>query len=533
MQKIPEKNSTGSLSLNGSPIWPKSRFLLAVAIFLYSFLYKFPATPFFTDGDQSIFLCEAERMFNGDVMYRDFFEFTLPGTQALYAFLFSIFGPYYWIVGATTVVVGVVSAFLLVSISEKIIPNPFSYLPAFLYIFFGFRWFGLDGSHRMFSPIFILLAIWLLMRGKTAFYLMMTGCSLGVASFFTQQRGFVALAAIILFLFIGAKSNRKGWKIFLRQASIISAAFLLSLTAFCLYFVLAAGVDNFFYATLSYPFQFYSYGHPNSFGVYFADLRKVFTIATVSDVLEIGPVVFHAILLPFSTLILLVAFTKTRNRIDWNVWQFPVLIALVGLFLTLSTTAPNQFRLFQISGPSLIVMVWLLSRFELSPPLKRRLFNVVAAGLMLLGAFQAIRMQTNWEFVDLDFPSGKLTMVNSPQAQRYLWLSRNTKPGDYFFEVYEPFVYFPLKLKNPTRFGQIWPSDYTRPEHVAEVITDLELKRPKYILFDNAYLATATHRAVGDHTGPLADFVQNSYFPIGDIYDLDGRPVQIWELKTR
>ena len=533
MHKIPEKNSDSSLSLNSSSAWPKYLFLLAVAIFLYLFLFKFPATPFFTDGDQSIFLYEAERIFNGDVMYRDFFEFTLPGTQALYASMFAIFGPQYWIVGAVTLVIGVATAWLLLNISEKLIARPLCYLPAIIYIFFGFRWFGLDGSHRMFSPLFILLAIWLLMRGKTARYLILTGSSLALASFFTQQRGFVALAAIILFFLIDNRSRREKWSRFLSEISIISGAFLLSLTIFCLYFAVAAGSDNFFYATFSYPYQYYGYGHPNNFSVYFTDLRKVFTISTVSDVIEVGPVVFHAILLPFANLVLLVGFIRKHKTIDWDVWQFPLLIALIGLFLTLSTTAPNQFRLFQISGPSLIVLIWLISRIEINRQIKRRIFQFVATALLLLGAFQAIRIQTNWEFIDLDFPSGRLTMVNSPQARRYLWLAQNTKPGDFFFEVYEPFVYFPLKLKNPTRFGQIWPSDYTRPEQISEVIGDLNVKKPKYILFDNAYFASGTPRAAGDHTGPLADFVQKSYSPIGDIYDLDGRPVQIWELKTK
>lgn len=518
---------------SGSSAWPRYPFLLAVAVFLYLFLFKFPATPFFTDGDQSIFLYEGERLFNGDVMYRDFFEFTLPGTQALYALMFAIFGLKYWIIGAVTIAIGVSTAWLLLKISEKLLAPPLSYLPAVIYVFFGFRWFGIDGSHRMFSPIFILLAIWILMRGKSSLELVLAGCSLAIASFFTQQRGFVVLAAIVVYLFLDRYFSRESLASFFRSTAVITLSFLVLLIALCSYFVFAAGADNFFYATLAYPYKYYSYGHPNNFGVYFIDLNKAFAIESASDVLELAPTVFYAIALPFVNLVLLGAFIKSRKNVDWKTWRFPILIGLTGLFLTLSTTAPNQFRLFQIAGPSLIVLVWLLDRIDISWNVKRRFANAAIGILLLLGSFQAIRMQTHWEFVDLDFPVGKLTMVASPQAYRYQWLSKNVQPGDYFFEVYEPFVYFPLRLKNPTRYSQIWANDYTRPEQVAEVVRNLGDRKPRFILFDNSYLPSATPRASGDHTEPLADFMIQNYSPIGEIYEIDNKPVQIWEINPR
>lgn len=529
MPEITDKNSVDSTQ----PAWAKYLLLLSVAVFLYLFLYKFPATPFFTDGDQSIFLYEAERLFNGDVMYRDFFEFTLPGTQAFYASLFAIFGLKYWVIGAVTIAIGVTTAWLLVRICERLMPSPLSYFPAVLYIFFGFRWFGIDGSHRMFSPVFILLAILLVMKGRTTLSFGFAGISLGIASFFTQQRGFVVVAAIVTFMLLDRAFRKDDWKHFVKSAAVLSSSFAVSLIALCSYFAVAAGPNDFFYATISYPYKYYSYGHPNNFGVYFTDLRKAFAITSATGILELSAVVFHAILLPLANVIVLAVFIRKRKGIDWEKWRFPVLIALVGLFLTLSTTAPNQFRLFQISGPSLIVLVWLFGQLKIGEIAKRRSVHAATAFLILLGAFLAFRMQTHWEFVDLDFPVGKLTMVDSPQARRYQWLSKNVQPGDYFYEVYEPFVYFPLRLKNPTRYSQIWASDYTRPEQVAEVISALTDKKPRFVLFDNGYLASEKPRATGDHTGPLADFIVQNYSPIGEIHEIDSKPIQIWEIKPR
>jgi hypothetical protein len=106
-----------------------------------------------------------------------------------------------------------------------------------------------------------------------------------------------------------------------------------------------------------------------------------------------------------------------------------------------------------------------------------------------------------------------------------------TKPGDIVFEAYQPYIYFPLLLRNPTRYGQIWDSDYTRPEHVAETIADLSAKRPRYILWNNDNNKTPEARSAGDHTAPLAEYLQQNYRPASDIIEIPEGRIQIWELK--
>ncbi len=528
---MPNKSIQITDDLNSPPKWAAYAFLAAVGFFLFLVLFKLPATPFFGDADQSIFLYEAERMFNGDVIYRDFFEFTLPGTQAFYALIFSIFGVHYWIVSVTILIIGVITALLLLQISKHILPSPLCFLPATIYIFFGFRWVGLDGSHRSFSPVFVLLAVWLLLKGKGLRNLAVTGCSLAAASFFTQQRGLVVLAAFITFLFVDKLFNQEKWTAFIKSTAVISLSFAATLAAMCVYFVVAAGPENFFYATVIYPYKYYSDGHPNHFGVYFDEMTRVFAITKIKDIFDLAKVLFYSLALPFVNLALLLIFLEKRKNVDWTIWRGPVLIAMTGLFLTLSTTAPVMARLFPISGFALIMLVWLFYKFGPSWEVKRRFAYASVATLMFFGLFMAIRMQTNWEVAYLDSPAGKLAIVVSPQSERYQWLLEHTKPGEYFYEVYEPMAYFPLRLKNPTRFGQIWPSEYTRPEQVAEAVRDLGQKPPKYILWDNGYLNP--DRLPGDHTGPLADFVRMRYSPIGDIYEMDGKSIQIWEIKTQ
>jgi len=66
--------------------------IFLVIVLLYLFLFKLPGYPFYYENDQLIFLENADRMLNGEVIYRDFFQFTFPGCQVIYYLLFLVFG---------------------------------------------------------------------------------------------------------------------------------------------------------------------------------------------------------------------------------------------------------------------------------------------------------------------------------------------------------------------------------------------------------------------------------------------------------
>ena len=72
---------------------PLVLFLSCALVFLWFHEFFPPATPVLAAGDQAIFLQDAWRMLQSQVLYRDFFEFTTPGTPAIYFVLFRLFAP--------------------------------------------------------------------------------------------------------------------------------------------------------------------------------------------------------------------------------------------------------------------------------------------------------------------------------------------------------------------------------------------------------------------------------------------------------
>ena len=73
-------------------------FLFAALAFLYYFLFVPPFLPTQDSSwDSLLYLAPGQRMYEGEMIYRDIFEFVTPGTALVNFFLFKLFGLRLWI----------------------------------------------------------------------------------------------------------------------------------------------------------------------------------------------------------------------------------------------------------------------------------------------------------------------------------------------------------------------------------------------------------------------------------------------------
>jgi len=56
----------------------------SVSVYLYLTLFLLPRTPVLLSGDQLSFWMDGQRILHGELLYRDFFQFTPPGTKLVY-----------------------------------------------------------------------------------------------------------------------------------------------------------------------------------------------------------------------------------------------------------------------------------------------------------------------------------------------------------------------------------------------------------------------------------------------------------------
>ncbi|MGB7210108.1 MAG: hypothetical protein WBD27_15735 [Pyrinomonadaceae bacterium] len=473
--------------------------------------------------DHIALLNDAKRMVEGEVIYRDFFELTFPGSHTLYFIFFSIFGTKYWVSSLLILFHGMASAAISLFISRRIIAdNIYAYLPPALYIFLGFRWFGIDGEHRMFSPVFAILAVFFLLHKRTYSRIAAAGICCALSSLFTQQRGVLAVTAIGIFLFIEIGLRERNWLHFLRSGLTLGAAFGGSLALLLLPFIIAAGADRFYESTFLFLSSYVQDPTENSLQTYLGTLMKIRSLGlTVSLV-----AVFYTLLVPTIYAVTLVFLWVKRNDTSILHKKGAFLIALLGIFLAIGTLAPNVPRIYQISLPALIVLAWLTYnlRFRLDVFIKAVIILQITFGLFL-----AFRLQTVWDLSILPTASGRIAFTSPIILERYKWLSENTVPGDLVYETYNSHVNFPLNLHNPSSISVLLNSGYNPPQQVGRAIEDLKTTKARYIIWDGAWTPEMDRLGPDEKLKPFFLFLKANYRLRQRFTPYDGREREIWE----
>jgi hypothetical protein len=168
----------------------------------WPFLLRSPVsllfTPIWSEGDQANFLDHAKRMVEGQVIYRDLFQFNLPGLEYLYYGLFRCFGFRLWIAPLALCVTETATVLTVFSLSPLAIRGAGALLPAV--VLFGVSQLnGLDGTHQWYSTLLVLVSINIVARTNKLVPIGIAGVLLAFATIFTSSRGLFIAAAVCLF----------------------------------------------------------------------------------------------------------------------------------------------------------------------------------------------------------------------------------------------------------------------------------------------------------------------------------------------
>ena len=137
-------------------------------------------------------------MLDGEVLYRDIFQCLFPGTVVIYAALLKVFGLRTWIPNALLVLLEVLLAWTIVSVSRKLIPGRNAFLPAALLLSFEFRAWHVS-THHWFSVLAVMAAVLVALEKRNPVRLAGAGALCGVSAWFTQTQGPAALLAFAIF----------------------------------------------------------------------------------------------------------------------------------------------------------------------------------------------------------------------------------------------------------------------------------------------------------------------------------------------
>ncbi len=449
--------------------------LLGTFVFLYLSLFRLPFTPVFGDGGENLFLLNATRMLDGEIIYRNFFELTAPGITVFNLGLFKLFGARAWVSNVSLIVVGLSLTCLIVTISRKVLTGGAAFLPGMLFLTFLFGPV-LDNTHQWYSALAELGAVAVIIEKRTRARLLAAGSLCGLASFFTQTQGVFALVGLGIFLLWERRKAGEGWWEISRRSGYLFVSFVATVIATDSYFVWKAGLNRFLYCVVGFVFKYYRYARAqNSLAVAVLEIPQM----TQWDQLPaLGLYLFIHGLLPLVYVLFWMRYR--RQALEPEHGNRLMLLNIMGLLLFASIApSPSTYRMCAIAPLGLILLVWLIRGRD-------RLLRVLSFVLCVVALFVAIasplRIQIQ-KMPCLSLPRGRMAL-DLMSYEKLLWLSKNTVPGEYLFAADGVGILFPLALRNPAEVPFVKTNDYTRPEHVRNSIAALEREHVRFVLSD-------------------------------------------------
>ncbi len=498
--------------------WLVLAVLFASALFLFLQTFILPCVPRIANGDQGIYLSLGARMLGGQLIYRDYDHFTLPGTDVLYFVLFKFFGVRAWIAPAMLIAVGVSITWLSIRICRKVMGGgPIVFLPGVLFLTFSFSGY-LDASHHWYSTLAATAAVLAIIETRSRVRLVWSGILWGLATCFTQSAAVGALGTAVFLIWEHHRAQHKAWSLLKKETHFIGGL-ISTVLVFNAYFIWKSGLKQFFYDTVVFIVKYYPADSFNNWRVYMADPPSIHAYAQWPNVTAF--LLIHAIV-PLVYILLLVRYWHESRLHPEEPWDGLVLISLTGLFLFLSVIPSAGFmRMHTVSLPALILLVWFVKA-----PLKTERF--LLRGLwtiaLVVSVARPLITQTRWnQFLDL--PTGRTAFADYPLLyEKCKWVSERTHVGDYFMD--DPQICFALRLRDPSRVSFFRPTDYTRPEEVQDAVRALGRLHVKFVGW-YAGLENGIVDPAGDHLAPLRVYLRSHYHVAQRFSNGD----EIWQLN--
>lgn len=481
------------------PRWPYVALGVGAAIFFYLQLFHFPFVPIWAnDQDGTIFLCNAARMVHGDVLYRDLFQFNLPGTEYLYYFLFLCFGIRLWIAPLVLLITLTAAALLLYWLARVVLRGAAALLPACAFLAFCER-YSMDGTHHWYSTVLVLFAIGVVARSRRLASIGAAGALLGVATLFTSSRGvFVATGVCLFFLwrFRGPRNAFKPIAALLIPLAVVVGSVLAWLAAI-------AGPRTVFDSIVTFPLRYYAAGHGNQLysfsavlnGGLASGLQPLRVVALDLLIMWVVPLVLVAVLIT--------CLLRGNALRDLHGKQALALYAFAGTFaLFPGLGTPSLLRLSCATALALVLGTALISQ------LGWRRVIAGALAVSIAAALGEMVMRSRHPVYEFRGPRGTVALESPDDYRLFTWIARQAHPGDRLFG--DPDLNFVMALSNPAKVQWVESDAYTRPEQVRELLTTLKQNPTRFIVW---FEESPQSPGPGDGLLPFRTYVSDHYHP--------------------
>ncbi len=485
--------------------WWYVSIVLACTAYLYLNLFVSAKTPFLLGGDQVYFWMGAQRILDGQAVYRDFFQITPPGTDLIYATFFKVLGTAIWVTNSVVIALGVLMGCACFSVSRQFMKDPQAALSTglFLVLIYGK---ALNATHHWFAVLLVLVAVRITMPRITGTRLALSGALLGLAAFFNHVHGGAAVLGFAVFLLLSAKRSGVAPIKAVREVAVLVFAFAFMLLCLSAYYVKTAGFEKLWYCLVVYVFKYAGrYAH-GTFGL----------PVIPGSVLGLLPYVAIYVLLPVIYCISLWQCWRSRKDASFP-WNQVALLSLVGLSLFLDVAVSiNWLRIFAVSLPAIVLTVWAMGRL----PIRRRASFITASIALACIAARQIEVKHALSYARGEVPGGRF--ATTPKAYEKLrWLATHTERGEFFLQAGWPGVYVPLQMRSPLYMPTLTRWDGVLDEDIQPAIEQMKAQRVRYVLWTNSLDEDCVFDSCTDQLSIFRSYLTSSYRRIHSFDDGD------------
>jgi len=517
--------------------------LVALLVFVASAAYFASYARIGLYDDEGYLLEGVTRLFDGQVIYRDFHHTYAPGRFYMFAALFKIFGEDLLVVRAVWVVMRAAIVVLAWFLARRLVSGPCTWLPPLALLAAPGPW------HKSFFHFFLLAtalaASALFARGgrRASFW---TGALVAVAVLFRQDVGVAAAGAVGLFWLLRRAPDAPRV-----SAPLLAAGFAAALALPLAYFisqgalgplvakVFVAGVRDNRTNELPFPplFPLIPSGAP--------DARAALALLIVKALYYLPPLTFalygaalaaaalrrRALPAPAPFFLLLLGaagFSQVLARSD-----LPHLLQAIGLVYFPWAIAsargaralPARFaRAAAVGATALVPAVLTLGFFWLARASETPAgaMYLTDAGVMITAenATGARASLQRVERTNLDLPRARVAVPRAQAAvirQAGEFLDEHTAQGDYFLTLpgYQ-LLYFLFDRRNPTEFPHVRRAFDSREEE-DRYVADIERRGTRYIFFQEIAIDGRPERRFAVYAAHAMEWIVERYRPVEQI----------------
>lgn len=477
--------------------WPYAALGGASLLFFYLHLFRFPFVPIFHPGDETEYLEHAERMLHGEVLYRDLFQFNLPGTEYLYEFLFHVFGVRLWVGNLALLLTLTAVTVTVYALARLVLRGPEALLSAVGFLVICQR-SAIDGTHHWYSALLVLLAIYVAARFQTKASYGFAGALLGLATIFTTTRGITAAAGVCLFFLWRDRGGRNSFKAI---AALLGPLILVVGTVLA-YLAVVAGPKTIFDSLIVFPLKYYPKGAANDPSIFFEQLRGAMPIRPLSVLLVLHWLAID-IAAPVVVILFLVNCFRRRSEELRQSQRLQTLLLYTfvgGCALLAVAGAPSAPRLNCGAAFAYILATAILAEMG-----KRRLIVAALVMALTVGVAEASVAVVRPQYV-FTGPRGPIAVFDRNRRDAIEWVGSMSHPRDRLFGDTD--MNLVLDLRNPAAIQWVESDAYTRPEQVTALLERIEQTNTRFIVWEDDGSAGA---APDDSLAPFRAYLRLHY----------------------